>query len=73
MSKYRLSVIDEAGYVIDVYEPDCVSDEEAFHKADTLKGNHTVDIWQGDRWIATLDGNDPLRVALANHGAATRH
>ena len=29
MSKYRLSVIDDAGHVVDLYEPECVSDEEA--------------------------------------------
>ncbi len=27
MSKYRLSVIDDAGHVVDLYEPECVSDE----------------------------------------------
>ncbi len=67
MSKYRLSVIDEAGHVIDVYEPECVSDEEAFHKADELVNGHAIDIWQGERWIALLDGKDPQRIALLHH------
>ena len=64
MANYRLCVID-AGYVIDVYEPECESDEEAFHKAEALVGNATIDIWQGDRWVAWLDGKDPQRIALA--------
>ena len=63
MSTYRLSVIGDAGHVIDVYEPECVSDEEAFHKANELRDNHAIDIWQGERWIALLDGKDPQRIA----------
>ena len=69
MAVYRLSVLDGAGHVVDVYEPDCVSDEEAFHKADTLAGARAVDIWQGERWIALVDGSDPQRIALAHHAA----
>jgi hypothetical protein len=67
MSKYRLSVIDSTGQVIDVYEPECDSDEEAYVKAEALVNGHLIDIWQGDRWIALLDGKDPLRIALAHH------
>ena len=67
MSKYRLSIIDDAGDVVDVYRPDCVSDEEAFHKADELVAGNAVDVWEGDRWIAWLDGKDPLRIALLHH------
>jgi len=67
MTKYHLSVIDQAGHVIDVYEPECESDEEAFHKAETLVDGHVIDIYQGERWIALLDGKDPLRIALAHH------
>lgn len=64
---YRLNVIDGSGRVIDIYEPHCVSDEEAYHKATTIVGGASVDIWQGDRWIAWLDGKDPHRIALAHH------
>ncbi len=67
MQTYRLSIIDRAGHVVDVYEPECESDEEAFHKAGLLAGDRAVDIWQADRWIAWLDGSDPLRIALAHH------
>jgi len=70
MSLYRLCVIDGAGHVVDLYEPECGSDEEAYHTAEKLiAGSHAIDIWQGDRWIAWLDGADPLRIALAHHGA----
>ena len=70
MSYYRLNVFDDAGHVIDVYEPECTSDEEAFHTAERLiSGNRAIDIWQGTRWIAWLDGQDPLRIALAHHTA----
>ena len=71
MTTYRLNVIDRAGHVVDVYEPDCVSDEEAFHKADTLAQGRTVDVWQGERWIALLDGSDPVRIALSHHVPGT--
>ncbi len=70
MTLYRLSVLDGAGHVVDVYEPDCASDEEAFHKADVLAGPHAIDIWQGERWIATIVGSDPLRIVLAHHASA---
>ena len=70
MSIYRLSVIDAAGYVVDVYEPECASDEEAWHKAECLVGEAAIDIWQEDRWIAWVDGRfDPHKIALAHHVA----
>lgn len=71
MPLYRLSVIDQAGHVIDVYEPECVSDEDAYCRAETLVGRASIDIWQADRWIAWLDGRDPGRLALAHHAAST--
>jgi hypothetical protein len=67
MSTYRLNVIDEAGHVVDVYEPECVSDEDAFRRAEELVDQHAIDIWEGDRWIAYLDGKDPVRTALMHH------
>ena len=67
MNRYRLSVIDLADHVIDVYEPECVSDEDAYHRAEALLGDNVIDIWQGDRWIAMLDGKDPHRVEYAHH------
>jgi hypothetical protein len=71
MAHYRLFVID-AGHVVNVYEPDCESDEEAYHKATVLVGNASIDIWQDDRWIASLDGKDPNRIALHHHVASGR-
>ena len=35
---YRLNVIDASGRVVDVYEPECMSDEEAYHRASALVG-----------------------------------
>lgn len=64
MPKYRFSVIGKNGSVIDIYEPDCVSDEDAYNKADMLKGANVIDIWQGDRWVGMVDGQDPHRMAL---------
>jgi hypothetical protein len=68
-SSYRLYVID-SGRVTDLYEVDCGSDEEAYHKASGVVGTASVDIWQGDRWIALLDGKDPQRINLMHHVAA---
>ncbi len=68
MSLYRLCVIDHAGHVVDRYEPECDSDETAFHTAEKLLSPGTaIDVWQEDRWVAWLDGADPLRIALAHH------
>ena len=64
---YNLYVIDGSGRVVDQYEVDCGSDEEAYHKASAVVGTASIDIWQGDRWIAWLDGKDPLRVDLMHH------
>jgi hypothetical protein len=64
MATYRLCVLDGAGHVVDRYEPECGSDEEAYAKAETLAGGRAVDIWQDDRWIALLDAADPYRIAL---------
>jgi len=74
MSKYRLSVIDDGGHVVDVFEPECTSDEEAFSKAEALVRDKAIDIWAvgepaGERWVAWLDGKDPLRIALLHHQA----
>lgn len=65
-----LDVIETIGRVVDLYEPECLSDEEAYHKASSLVGNASVDIWQGDRWIACLDGRDPQRIDLMHHAVA---
>ena len=67
---YRLYVIDTSGRVVDLYEPECLSDEEAYYKASSFAGNASVDIWQGDRWIAWLDGRDPQRIDLMHHVVA---
>lgn len=67
MAIYRLSVLDGKGHVVDVYEPECSSDEEAYAKADLLVDCRAIDIWQGNRWIASIDGSDPARIALAHH------
>ena len=71
-SRYRLHVIDGSGRVVDLYDVDCVSDEEAYHKANDLVGSASIDIWQDNRWIALLDGKDPKRVELMHHVAASR-
>ena len=69
MSVYRLCVIDSAGHVVDRYEPECDSDEAAYHTAEKLLSRASaIDVWQNDRWIAWLDGADPVRIALSRHG-----
>ena len=68
---YRLHVIDASGRVVDLYEPECVSDEDAYHRASKIVGTAAVDIWQGDRWIGWLDGSDPRRIELMHHCAAS--
>jgi hypothetical protein len=70
MAIYRLCVLDGAGHVVDRYEPDCASDEEAYVRAEGLADGRAVDIWQSARWIAFLDGADPLRIALQHHEVA---
>jgi hypothetical protein len=70
VAPYRLHVIDTSGSVVDLYEPECRSDEEAFHKATSLVGDASIDIWQGDRWIAWIDGKDPHRIDLMHHVVA---
>jgi hypothetical protein len=67
MRPYSLYVIDGSGRVVDLYEVECGSDEEAYHKASTVVGSASIDIWQDDRWIAWLDGKDPHRVDLMHH------
>jgi hypothetical protein len=64
---YRLYIIDASGRVVDLYEPECVSDEEAYHKATAVVGNASVDVWQGDRWIAWMDAKHSYRLAIAHH------
>ena len=67
MAIYQLCVLDRAGHVVDRYEPDCTSDEEAYAKAEMLANGRAVDVWQETRWIALLDGADPQRIALQHH------
>jgi len=64
---YRLHVIDSSGRVVDLYEPECSSDEEAYDKATLVVGTRSVDIWCGTRWIAWLDGKDPHRIEHMHH------
>ena len=55
MENYRLTLIDTAGHVTDVYDVECDSDETAYYVAEKVRDDRAIDIWQGDRWIAWLD------------------
>ncbi len=63
MKPYRICIIDKAGHLADVYETECDSDEEAYHRAETVSDGRLIDIWQGDRWIAWLEGTQRARIS----------
>lgn len=66
MQEYRLNILDRSGRIIDVFTPTCVSDEAAYDMAERLANGRMVDIYRGDKWIALVDGKDPLRVTYTH-------
>jgi hypothetical protein len=55
MAEYRAYILDEDGHVCRAVEFVCPDDETAKASARQLADGHDVELWQGDRPIATFD------------------
>ena len=55
MNEYRAYILDEDGHVDRAIPFLCPDDESAKKFARQLVDGHDVELWQGDRLIATFD------------------
>ena len=56
MGNYRLSVVNSLTGVTRDYEVNCDCDAAAHRAALSLLEDFPIDIWEGERWVAVLDG-----------------
>jgi hypothetical protein len=54
-AEYRAYILDQDGHVSRAIELVCPDDETAKKQARQLVDGHNVELWQGDRQIATFD------------------
>ena len=55
MAEYRAYILDEDGHISGAIPFLCPDDEAAKKYARQLVDGHDVELWQGDRQIATFD------------------
>ncbi len=55
MAEYRAYILDEDGHVSSAIEFVCADDVSAKKYARQFVDGHDVELWQGDRQIATFD------------------
>jgi hypothetical protein len=53
---YRVYPVGESGHYIGRLEIDCPDDETALGRAKEIADGHAVELWEGKRFIARLDG-----------------
>ncbi len=55
---YRVYTLGEDGHIVRRTETYCLDDEAALERAKNLAEGHAVELWEGDRFIALIDGKD---------------
>jgi hypothetical protein len=55
MAEYRAYILDEDGHISEAIGFVCPDDESAKKYARQFVVDHDVELWQGDRQIATFD------------------
>jgi hypothetical protein len=57
---YYAYVIGDDGHIVNRIEVRCENDEEAIQCAKRLVDDHTIELWQEARQVATLAPSQPL-------------
>jgi hypothetical protein len=55
-AEYRVYIVGSDGYFLGAIELVCPDDETATEYAKRLVDGHDVELWQGDRQIASFNG-----------------
>jgi hypothetical protein len=73
MPAYRIFLISEDDYIAGPPAFSlCQSDEEAVSKAEQLKNNLDIEVWEGDRLVACVEPEPRRRHAGRNAARAAR-
>jgi hypothetical protein len=54
--RYKLLVVDSGRQVICAAKLDCIDEQAARRRAQQMHGEHDVELWEGDRLVATFQG-----------------
>jgi hypothetical protein len=54
LSLYRFQILDSTGNPVAEEQQDCLDDYAALERARCLRDGHTIDVWQGDRWVTKV-------------------
>jgi hypothetical protein len=55
---YRVYTLGEDGHIVRRTEIYCLADDAALERAKNLVDGHAVELWEGDRRTALIDGKD---------------
>jgi hypothetical protein len=54
--RYKAFVVDSSRQVICVAKLDCIDEQAARRRAEQMHGEHDVELWEGDRFVALFRG-----------------
>ncbi|MBH5396339.1 hypothetical protein HZZ13_00700 [Bradyrhizobium sp. CNPSo 4010] len=54
--RYRVFVVDSSRQVICAAKLDCIDEQAARRRAEQMRGEHDVELWEGDRLVAVFQG-----------------
>lgn len=54
--RYKVFVVDSSRQVICVAKLDCIDEQAATRRAEQMCGEHDVELWEGDRFVAVFQG-----------------
>ncbi|WFT91258.1 hypothetical protein QA633_23065 [Bradyrhizobium barranii] len=54
--RYKAFVVDSSRQVICAATLDCIDEQAARRRAEQMHGEHDVELWEGDRFIAVFRG-----------------
>jgi hypothetical protein len=54
--RYKAFVVDSSRQVICVAKLDCIDEQAARRRAEQMYGEHDVELWEGDRFVAVFRG-----------------
>jgi hypothetical protein len=55
MRLYRFRIVNPPNELVAQHEHECWNDAAAATRARTLCSGHNVEVWEGSRWIATIN------------------
>lgn len=57
MRLYRFRIVKASNELVALQEYECSNDSAAYTKARTLCAGQNVEVWEGSRWVATVNAS----------------